>query len=161
MRGLSENFTDIRHLARLLLGRESTMKLKFAVLIATSMLLLSMSIAMADDPDDGDELDATMRLMDDAEAVLPDAVTKPIQLPEHLRVDSAALDKSTKGHQAAENARDNEQRENGLSNAADARDRANDMAEGAKENRENHGRSEDRPEPPNRPDRPNPGGPPG
>ena len=137
------------------------MKTKYVALIASSMLLLSMSLALADDPDDGEELDATMRLMDDAEAVLPDAVTKPIELPEHLRVDPVALDKSTKGHQKAEAARNKEQRGNGLNNAAEARDRASDMADGAKDNRENHGRSEDRPEPPNRPDPPNPGGPPG
>ena len=137
------------------------MKTKYVALIASSMLLLSMSLALADESDDGEELEATMRLMDDAEAVLPDAVTKPIQLPEHLRVDSVALDKSTKGQQTAESARDNEHRENGLSNAAEARDRARDMADGANENRENHARSEDRPEPPNRPDPPNPGGPPG
>ena len=128
------------------------MKTKYVAIIASSMLLLSMSLALADDPDDGEELDATMRLMDDAEAVLPDAVTKPIELPEHLRDDPVALDKSKNGHQAADAARDNEHRENGLNNAAEARDRARDMADGAKE---------DRPEPPNRPDPPNPGGPPG
>jgi len=137
------------------------MKMKYVAIMASSMLLLSMSLALADDLDDGEELDATMRLMDDAEAVLPDAVTKPIELPEHLRDDPVALDKSKNGHQAADAARDNEHRENGLNNAAEARDRAHDMADGAKENRENHGRSEDRPEPPGRPDPPNPGGPPG
>lgn len=137
------------------------MKARYAVIIATLMLLFSFSLALAEDSVDSGELDATMRLMDDAEAELPEAVTRPIQLPEHLRVDTVAAEKSAPGLETANAARNNQHRQDGLNNANEARDRANEMAEAAKENRENHGRSEDLPEPPNRPDPPDPGGPPG
>lgn len=142
---------------RILLGRDRLMKFRYALLAAASMIYFSFGVALADD---ADELDATMRLMDDAEAQLPEAVTRPIQLPEHLRVDSVAAEKSAPGHETANAARDNEQRQSGIENAAEARERANDMSEEAKEDRENRGRSEDRPDPPNRPDPPDPGGPP-
>lgn len=138
----------------LLLGGESSMQVKYTLTIATIMLLFSFSLALAEDSDDSGELDATMRLMDDAEAVLPDAVTRTIQLPEHLRIDTVAVDKSAKGLETANAARDNQHRKDGLDNASEARERANDMAEAAKEDRENRGRD-------NRPDPPNPGGPPG
>ncbi len=136
------------------------MKTKHAVSIALLALLFSMSPAQAEDSEDGDELDATMRLMGNAEAELPDAVINPIKLPDHLiRAESIAVTKSAKGPLQANDARQG--RENGLTTADAARDRAQDMAEAAKETRENHGRSEDLPDPPNRPEVPNPGGPPG
>lgn len=127
-----------------------------AVVVATLMLIVSMGLAVAQDPLEDDELDATMRLMEHAEAELPEAVTKKIQLPEHLREDSTAADNSAKGHSQANAAR--EDREKGPGTADDARERGNDMSEAAKENRENRGRSGDRPDPPNRPEVPNPGG---
>ena len=133
------------------------MKYRYALFAAAIMAQFSFSPALADD---ADELDATMRLMDDAEAQLPAAVTKPISLPEHLRVDSVAADKGPPGHGTANAARDNEHRQSAIENAAEARDRANEMSEEAKEDRENRGRSEDHPDPPNRPDPNNPGGPP-
>lgn len=132
------------------------MKLTYAVLATTIMLLSSMSLALADDVD---ELDATMRLMGDAEAESPETVTVKIELPAHLMEGSVAAEKSAKGHRAANDAIS--KREHGRDSTGQARDRASEMADGAKENRENHGRSEDRPEPPTRPDPPNPGGPPG
>ena len=135
------------------------MKPKHAVIVATIMLLFSFSLALADDAKAGDELDATMRLMDDADADSPDAVTRTIQLPLHLRVDSVAADKSAKGIEAANAGSENSAF--GRDTADAARERASGMSEAAKENRENHGRSEDVPEPPNRPDPPDPGGPPG
>jgi hypothetical protein len=139
-------------------GGKKLMKAKYTLIIAMLMLLFSFSLALAEDSDDSGALDATMRLMDDAEANLPEAVTKPIQLPEHLRESTVAADKSTTGHTEANAARDNQHRKDGLNKANDARDRASSLAEAAKDNRESHGRSEDRPEPP---DPPNPGGPPG
>ena len=63
------------------LGGERSMIPKHVVNIATIMLLFSLSLALAEDAKAGDELDASMRLMDDAEADLPDAVTRTIQLP--------------------------------------------------------------------------------
>jgi hypothetical protein len=140
----------------LLLGRDSLMKCRYA-LLAAAMTCFSFSMALADD---ADELDATMRLMDDAEAQLPEAVTKPIQLPEHLRNDSVAAGKSESGHQTANAARNDEHRQSGIDNATEARERAHGMSEEAKENRANLGRSEDRQDPPDRPDPPNPNGPP-
>jgi hypothetical protein len=137
----------------LLLGRDSLMKCRYA-LLAAAMTCFSFSVALADD---ADELDATMRLMDDAEAQLPEAVTRPIQLPEHLRDDSVAAEKSASGHETANAARDDEHRQSGIDDAAEARERAHEISEEAKESRENRGRSED---PPNRPDPPNPNGPP-
>ena len=137
------------------------MKTRHAVFITSLMLLFSMSPVLAQDSDE-DQLDATMRLMCNAEAQLPEAVIKTIELPAHLREDAAAASDSAasnskKGHDQANAAR--EGRKQGLEAAADARDKAKDMKEAAKENRENHGRSEDLPDPPNRPDDvPNPSG---
>jgi hypothetical protein len=134
-------------------AKESLMKIRYAVLAATIMLLSSMSLALAEDSNDGDELDATMRLMDDAEAESSETVTLKIKLPEHLMEGSVAAEKSAKGHATANDAIN--KRENGLRDIEEARNRANEMAEGAKENRENHGRSEDHPEPPDQPGPPN------
>jgi hypothetical protein len=132
------------------------MKSKHAVIIATIMLLFSFSVALAEDAKAGDELDATMRLMDDAEAASSHAVTRPIQLPEHLRVDSVAAEKSEKGVEAANAGSENSTF--GRDTADATRERANGMSEAATDNRESHGRSDNPAEPP---DPPNPGGPPG
>jgi hypothetical protein len=139
-------------LIQFLLGGEKPMKARYVVSIATLMLLFSFSLALAEDSDDSGELDATMRLMDDAEAESSHAVTRPIQLPEHLRVYSVATEKSEKGLKAANAGSGNSTF--GRETADAARERASGMSEAAIENRENHGRSED---PPNRPDPPNPG----
>ena len=140
------------------------MKAKYALIIATLMLLFSFSLALAEDSDDNGALDATMRLMDDAEAESSNAVTKPIELPQHLRdrEDFIAVEKSENGLETANAGSDNSQHsEIGRGTAASARDRANEMAEAAKDNRDSHGRSDNLPDPPNRPDPPNPGEPPG
>jgi hypothetical protein len=134
------------------------MKSKHAVTIATIMLLFSFSLALAEDSDDSGALDATMRLMDDAEAASSNAVTRPIELPQRLRgrEDYIAVEKSEKGLEAADAGSDNS--DFGRGTADSARERASGMAEAAKDNREFHGRSDEVPEPP---DPPNPGGPPG
>ena len=121
------------------------------------MLLFSFSLALAEDSVDSGELDATMRLMDDAEAESSHAVTRPIELPQHLRDrgDSVAVDKSANGLEAANAGSDNSAF--GRDTADAAHERASGMSEAAKDNRENHGRSEELPDPPNRPDPPNPG----
>jgi len=113
----------------------------------------------------GDDAEATIRLMGTAEAELPDAVTKQISLPEHLRVAGddqvATVEDAKKGHDKANERHD--KREKGLSQTDAARDRGAEMSEKAEEARENRGRSEDRPDPPGRPDNPgrrdNPGRP--
>jgi hypothetical protein len=135
------------------------MKAKYVVSIATLMLLFSFSLALAEDSDDSGELDATMRLMDDAEAESSHAVTRPIQLPLHLKVDTVAAEKSAKGLEAANAGSDNSAF--GRETADAARERTSGMTEAAKDNRESHGRSEDLPDPPSRPDPQNPGGQPG
>lgn len=117
--------------------------------ICCSALLLSANVAWAED---GDEAESTIRLMGAAEAELPDAVTKEISLPAAVTEDSAAVEKAARGH---DKAIENRQRqEKGLSQADEARERGSDRADDAHDNRENRGRSEDRPKPPANPGRP-------
>lgn len=119
------------------------------MIICYTALLLSVNVAWALD---GDEAESTIRLMGAAEAELPEAVTKEIKLPEAVAEDSAAVDNAARG---VDNANENRQRrEKGLSQADEARERGADMADEARNNRENRGRSEDRPEPPVDPGRP-------
>lgn len=121
---------------------------KVTLIVATTALLASGSGWTADDAE------ATIRLMGKAEAELPDAVTKEIRLPEHLLAADpedqvAAVDKAEKGLAKA-NER-HAHREKGQDQAAEARERGAEMKEKAKDNRENRGRSDDRPEPPESP----------
>ena len=136
--------------------------MKSKLLIPAAIVLMGVSPG-AWAADDGAE--ATIRLMGTAEAELPDAVTKTITLPAHLMVEGddqvAAVEKARNGHDKAKERLD--KREKGLSQADAAREQGAEMSEKAKENRENRGRSEDRPDPPGRPDDPgrpdNPGRP--
>ena len=127
--------------------------------------MLSMGNAMSQETvsNDEDEMDVTMRLMGKAEADLPDAVTKPITLPDAvLKHDSESPAVAASEH-GTTTATDNKPgREEGLQKADAARERASEMSNQAQNDRETHGRSEDRPEPPPRPENPGPkGGPPG
>lgn len=126
------------------------MNRKFA-LIGTVVLLMSGSGAWAQDHE------TTIRLMGPADAELPGVVTNEISLPDALAVDSAAVENAARGLGTANDNR-MMRRNNGLSTAEEARDRAAEMVDGVAESRENNGRSGDRPE---RPDRPEPAGPPG
>lgn len=122
------------------------MNIRFIVATASAIFLLMGSHAWAD------EGEATIRLMSNAEAELPDAVTREIKLPAFLTEDVAAVENAANGLSNT-----NQQRsEEGLANAAEARERGAEMAEAAQENRENQGRSNDRPVPPERPDVPQP-----
>jgi len=121
---------------------------KVTLIFATTVLLASGTGWAADDAE------ATIRLMDKAEAELPDAVTRPIELPAHLRAvkledQVAAVEKAEKGLDKA-NER-NEHGNKGQDRAAEAREHAAEMQEKAKDNRENQGRSDDRPTPPEPP----------
>ena len=114
--------------------------------------------------DTNDEAEATIRLMETAEAESSDAVTRIISLPQHL-LDAdpddqgAAVDKAAKAHENANENRNKEKSNNASEQAQEARERAQEMSEKAKENRENRGRSKDRPDPPGQPDNPGrPGG---
>jgi uncharacterized protein YggE len=135
------------------------MNRKFFVTTAGVFLMLLGHQANAQDTD-ADE--PTMRLMGNAEATLPEAVTKTIMLPVELAENSAAVDNAANGFSVANENR--LRREAGLTTADEARNRAEEMSEAAQENRETHGRSDDlpdppqRPEPPQRPDTPQPQG---
>ena len=124
-------------------------------------LLLSANVVLAQDDDASatDPAEATIRLMDVAEAELPEVVTNEIKLPPAAVENSAAVDNAERGLETARENRD--RRENGLSRAEEAREHGAEMAEEARQNRENRGRFEDRPTPPGPPDRPTPPGPPG
>jgi hypothetical protein len=127
--------------------------MKFKMLtMTTSALLLTANIGWTADDTEGDSAESTIRLMGVSEAMLPDAVTKEITLPAALMEDSVAVEKAAEGLATATENR--QQRESGLVQADEARERGSEMAAEAKDNRENRGRSEDRPEPP-----PNPGPP--
>jgi hypothetical protein len=98
------------------------------------------------------DAEATIRLMGNAEMELPEAVTKEIKLPEHLLETEEQARTVEKAEQGLEKAGERvDRRDNGLSNAAEARERGVEMQEKAKENRENRGRGDERPTPPGRP----------
>ena len=128
------------------------MKNKVLIPAAIALMVVSADARAADD----DGAEATIRLMGTAEAELPDAVTKKIELPDHLRLPEedqvSAVEKAKKGHDKANERLD--RREKGLSKADLAREHGEEMSEKAKEVRENKGRSEDRPDPPERPNLP-------
>jgi len=124
------------------------MNIKKTIICCTA-LLLSANVVWAEE---GDEAESTIRLMGAAEAELPEAVTKEITLPEAVAEDPAAINNA---ESRLETANENRQRrEKGLSQADEARERGANMADEAQDNRENRGRSEDRPEPPDNPGRP-------
>ena len=115
---------------------------------------MSVSIVHAqdDNTDIEDPAETTIRLMGMAEAELPEAVTKEIKLPPAAMENSAAVENAERGLQNADENRD--RRENGLSRADEARERGESMANEAAQNRENRGRSDDRPNPPDPPQGP-------
>ncbi len=124
------------------------MNTKTLIYILGAMLLTGGNSWAADDAE------ATIRLMGNAEAELPDAVTKEIALPKHLLAadtedQDAVVGKAEKGLAKA-NER-NAHREQGQDQAAEARERNAEMNENAQENRESRGRSEDHPAPPETP----------
>ena len=121
-------------------------------LIWTITLLLASGSTWAQDDENGDEAETTIRLMDSAEASLPEAVTANIALPANLPEDAAAVEHARLGIDTANENR--ERRETGLATADEARERGAEMAEEALENRENRGRAEDPPERPDVPDLP-------
>lgn len=134
--------------------------MKSRLVIPAAIALMGVSSTAWTADDDGAE--ATIRLMDKSEAELPAAVTKTISLPPHLLVEGedqvAAVEKARKGHEIANANVHRDKTLTGQDRAAEAREQGKEMAEKAKEARENQGRSEPpgRPEDPGRPD--NPGG---
>ncbi|HUG98506.1 MAG TPA: hypothetical protein VMQ83_04990 [Gammaproteobacteria bacterium] len=126
------------------------------VLISTGALLLAFSSAWAQEAGEEDNGEATIQLIGDAEAELPDAVTDEITLPASVPEDSAAVVNAQHGLDRANENR--ARREFGLATAEEARERGAGMAEEAMKNRETRGRSENLPA---TPDVPNRRGPPG
>jgi len=137
--------------------------MKYKTLILASMAVMAFSQNGWTAMDDGDA-EATIRLMDTAEAQSSDDVMRVITLPAHLMGTEkddqvAAVDKAEKGLKTATDAVNKEHSNNASEQGQEARERGQEMSEKANENRENRVRSEDRPDPPGRPDNPgNPGG---
>lgn len=137
------------------------MNSRMAVLIFGLFLMFSMGGVLAEEADESDEMEVTMRLMHHAEAELPNAVTKEITLPEHLldeessQYNPTAAENSANGLTKAEDAR---RGDDGLTHAEEALEHAADMAGDAHDNRETRGRSEDHPEPQGPPENPGPPG---
>jgi hypothetical protein len=125
------------------------------ILVSAAGLLLAFSTAWAEVKADEESAESTIRVMGDAEATLPSAVTDEIALPESVPEDSAAHIHAQRGLDEANENR--LRREAGLATAEEARERGASMAEDAMDNRETRGRSQDLPERPEIPDR----GPPG
>lgn len=134
-----------------------------AVLILGGWILAPGAAAQApsDDEEVPEELELTMTLMP-ADAELPDAVTKTIELPPAASDTGVAA--SERGPSTASDAKQN--RQEGHDAAADARERGQEfgeaMAEQARENREDAGRGDPPVTPPNGPpdDLPGPPDPP-
>ena len=120
--------------------------MKFKTLtMTTAALLLTANVGWTADETEDDSAESTIRLMGAAEAKLPNAVTKEIMLPAALSEDSVAVEKAAKGLKKATESQ--QRRETGLTQADEARERGSEMADEAKDNRDNRGRSEERPEP--------------
>lgn len=120
---------------------------KFTLLAAATLLLSAAGTVNAEE----DAAEATIRLMGEAEAELPAAVTKSIELPARLldapkEEQVKAVEKAEKGLASAK-----ENRGNGVGrkHSDDARNHGEDMRDEAKDNRESRGRSD----PPGRPDK--------
>jgi hypothetical protein len=129
--------------------------IKFMSAISAAFLLTAGSVNAQDtDENIGDEGELTMTLIPDANANLPEAVTRMIELPESASNEGRT--NSAGGLETANDART--RRQAGLETANDARERGRefgaDMAEAAQSNRENVGRGA-MPDRPNFPDLPN------
>ena len=131
--------------------------MKTRILIPALIALMGVSAgAWADDQDDDGEI--TISLMPASEDELPEAVTKHISLPDLGNLvgnEKAQESVKKRAVQALDDAAGKGNREHGWSQANEAREQAQDMAEKAKDKTENRGRSEEK-----RPDRPDPPGPP-
>lgn len=110
-------------------------------LVLTPVFLADYALAQ----DTGSDDEVTITIMEDAEALLPDAVIRVIELPDPAQGQAKGLEK-------ANEARANERRAAGLDRAEQARsegrERGEQASEDARNNREDHGRPED----PGRPD---------
>lgn len=134
------------------------MNARKAGLVMAATMLFSSGALLAQEENTEEEAETTIRLMGNAEAELPSAVTDPIALPESVPEDSAAVENAQEGIDTANANR--ARREAGLTTADEAREKGAQMAEDAMQNRESRGRSGDLPEPPAPPQVPGPPTPP-
>lgn len=128
-----------------------------ALMLALAVLGWAGAALAEDEPRQGassaDDLDVTMRVIEDPDAVSPEAITRRISLPAPRDEDSRAVspqDTPADGPEASEMAR-----EGGREFGEEIAEQAREMAEQAKEQREEFDRSraeEMRPDPPERPD---------
>jgi len=125
------------------------MKTRTCTLIIPMALLLAAPPAWSEQAGDDDEV--TITIIEDAETLMPDAVIKIIALPESAQGQA-------KGHDTANQAREKQQRKDGLETAEQARQAGRDAAESASDNARNHREDTGRPENPGRPDNPGPPG---
>ena len=132
-----------------------TKRLTFVTLTAAALLLFSSAGWTADD-----DSEATIRLMGAAEADEPTVVTKELAIPQHLmQASQEAQERAIKNSEdGLKNAAERGEKKGfekagnpGRGRAEEALERNSEMNEKAKENRENKGRSEDRPDPPETP----------
>ena len=124
------------------------MKFRQTITLFGVAVVLFSSPAWTQESGNDETISATIRLMSNAEAELPDAVTKKIKLPESLTDDSEAVANSTRGLETAnQNRLDGN---DGLERAEEAQHHGAEMAESAQENRENQGRADNQPELPDR-----------
>ena len=122
-------------------------------IVVMAACFLGTGVFAEEPPDDEpvpEELELTMTLMP-ANAELPDAVTRKIELP--TAASARGAEASEPGRAGADDAREN--RQEGLDVAAEARERALEfgeaMAEQARENREDAGRGDPPVTPPDGP----------
>ena len=115
------------------------MNIKFFVATASIVFLLTSGQSWAQEENGGDESEATIRLMQRADAELPDAVMREIPLPAADNIPEQAED----GLATAASKRDK-----GLSNAEEALERNAEMIQNALDNVENRGRNENMPDTP-------------
>lgn len=125
------------------------MKFRHTVALFGTALVLSSGPAWTDEPGDDDHAKATIRLMSNSEAQLPEAVTNPIKLPDKAAEHPEAVTNSEHGLRTANTNRliGNQ----GIEQAEEMHQRGLEMTDAAQEAQENMGRAENPPEPPNRP----------
>ena len=127
-----------------------------ALMLAVAIFAWADAVLAEDEPQGrarADDLDVTMRVIEDPDAVSPEAITRRISLPEPRGEDGRAVSPQgmpTDGPDVSETAR-----EGGREFGEEIAEQARELAEQASEQREEFGRSradELQPDPPEPPD---------
>ncbi len=111
------------------------MHIENVIKIAGWTLILAAGNALAQD------LDQTIRIIDQPQANMPAAVTDPIVLPADVNVDPEAVEASADGLATANAARPG--RKEGLEIAAEASETAAEFADAAQDNAESYSRTDE------------------